>query len=73
MDELKRQYNELLKRFYKAEMYLENPAVSLEEREKQIPRLQDVITGLNKLLVEIGTHTQHEALNGFYYNYTTEE
>ena len=65
--ELKKQYNEVLRRFYKAEMYLENNDIPLEEREKHIPKAKEVIDGLNTLLKEIGTYTDHEMLNGFYY------
>lgn len=68
MDNLKRQYNELLWRFYKAEMFLDNQEISPKEREKYIPQAKEVIIGLNELLQQIGTHTEHEALNGFYYN-----
>lgn len=70
MDKLKQQYNELLMRFYKAEMYLDDETIPLESREKQIKRASDIIAGLNALLKEIRreySYTEHEVLNGFYY------
>jgi|MudIll2142460700_1097286.scaffolds.fasta_scaffold16167_3 flagellin-specific chaperone FliS len=67
MNELKRQYNELLMRYMKAEYYFEDTSISNEDKEKHIPKAKEIINGLNKLLEQIKTYTSDEVLNGFQY------
>lgn len=64
--ELKKQYNEVLKREKKAQLYIDNPNVSDDTvYGKYMPEYQKIIRQLSRLLNEIGTYTQEEALEGF--------
>ena len=63
--ELKRQYNELLKREKKAEAYLDSPDRTPEEIARWTPEFQHVLKELNDLLQRIGTCTAKEVCYGF--------
>lgn len=67
MNELKRQYNELLVRLMKAEIYFEDNSISTSEKEKHIYKVKQIIDGLNKLLNQIKIYSDYEVLNGFQY------
>lgn len=64
--EKKKQYNELLSREKKAQLYIDNPNVSMDKiLNLYIPEYQRIVQRLSKLLNEIGSYTQQEALEGF--------
>lgn len=46
-------YNELTGRLIKAEKWLESPEVSVEEAEKWMPQLKEIIKELNVLFMEL--------------------
>ena len=53
MDELKKEYNQYLLRFIKAEVFMDNPMIPSDMKEKHIPELQKILQNLNVLLEEI--------------------
>lgn len=61
----KLQYNQLLQRYIKAEVYMSRDDISLEKKEKFLPELQRIQSDLSVLLDDIKNYTRHEALNGF--------
>lgn len=63
--EAKEEYNQLLKRYHKANEYFDRTDVTQEDKEKFLPHFQSVLNGLNKLLMEIGDYKQEEVLGGF--------
>ncbi|MFA5880585.1 MAG: hypothetical protein WC834_00190 [Eubacteriales bacterium] len=65
MNDVKRDYNELLAREKKAEGYLDNPDILLGKRENWLPEFQKILNGLNECLMKIGDYTSDEVLNGF--------
>ena len=67
LNDLKRQYNDLLMVYCRAEAYLDDESIKLEEKEKHIGRASEIIKGLNKILGEIKNYTADEVLNGFQY------
>ena len=64
---IKKQYNQLLNRYKQAEIYMDNQAISIKQREIYVPELKKITDRLGKMLEVIGEHTQDEALNGFAY------
>ena len=65
VQEAKKEYNKLIKRFDKAEEYFERKDVSQEEKEKFLPHFQEIIKGLNNLLSKIEVYTEQERVGGF--------
>ena len=63
--EAQKEYNELLKRFHKANEYFESEKATQIEKEKFLPQFQEILTGLNFLLSKIEVYTQQEVLEGF--------
>jgi hypothetical protein len=65
--ELKQQYNTLLMRQYKGQVYLDD--TSKPDREKWLPEYQKVVEELNGILSELQrlgvTVTEREVLGGF--------
>ena len=64
--EAQREYNELLKRFHKANEYFESDKATQIEKEKFLPQFQEVLKGLNYLLSKIEVFTKQEVLEGFH-------
>ena len=64
--EAKKEYNELLKRFHKANDYFDREDLTVEEMEKYLPSFQEVLNGLNYLLSKIVVYTEQEVLEGFH-------
>lgn len=66
---LKIEYNQYLLREVKAEIYLDDEAIPIAEREKHIPAYQAIVKRLNEILHEfsqVGVHfTDREVLGGF--------
>lgn len=69
---MREQYNELLKKYYKAAKWLDNPKRTKEEKEEHIQRFYDILKNLSILLEEIkGEGIQplsKQILEGFYDN-----
>ena len=65
MEELKNQYNSLLIRCIRAELYMDNPENPEEVKEKYMPEFKKIIHQLNNLLEHIGEYTHDEVCNGF--------
>ena len=67
--ELKKQYNEELKRYKKCEDFMENPKISLEEKMKWIPQSQEIINKLGGMLNTMKQNSikykDSEVLHGF--------
>lgn len=63
--EAKRNYNEMLQRFIKAEQYFDRKDISQEEKEKQLENFDVVLKGLNYYLTKIPKYTDDEILKGF--------
>lgn len=61
MDELKKQYNYLLKRYYKGCNYIDE---HIEEADKYLPVILDLLNRINAIL-KIVPATNEEVLNGF--------
>lgn len=47
---LKKDYNAFLTRFYKGSFFLDNPLISMQEKEKALPGFRAIIKGLNDIL-----------------------
>lgn len=62
MDKLKQTYNKLLQRYYNGCNYIEE---HLEEAEKYLPIVQELLNKINKILEKIPNATEEEVLNGF--------
>jgi len=60
--EAQREYNEQLKRYYKALDYFDSDA---KDKEKHFKDFQKLLLGLSSLLRMIGIYTPEEVLNGF--------
>lgn len=65
MDQHKLQYNQILERYKKAEVWLDSPKRTEQKVEKWIPEFEKIAGQLNLLLAVIGEHTTDEAVNGF--------
>ncbi len=63
--DIKKEYNELLKRYDKAVLYFNRDDIPREVKEKQIKNYQAILDGLNFYLGEIKTYTNKEAIEGF--------
>lgn len=53
MSVLKNEYNDLLKRFYKATDYLNDKSIPLAERERWIPEYLKIANRLNEIVTEL--------------------
>ena len=62
MDKLKQTYNKLLQRYYNGCNYIEE---HLEEADKYLPIVQELLNKINKILEKIPNATEEEVLNGF--------
>ena len=62
--EAKREYNQQLERYYKAEGFF-NSDRPQEEKEKFLPDFQKLLKGLSQLLRKIGIYTHKEVMEGF--------
>ncbi|WP_409229068.1 hypothetical protein [Gudongella sp. SC589] len=62
--EAKREYNNQLERYYKAENFF-NSDIPQEEKEKFLPDFQKLLKGLSQLLRKIGVYTHKEVMEGF--------
>lgn len=65
IEEAKYWYNQHLERAIKAQKYLDNKSIPIEQREKWVPEYQSICEALSELLDVIGEYTQEEALEGF--------
>jgi hypothetical protein len=50
---LEQEYDQLLKRFYKAVEYLDNKEIPLEERKKWLPEYRKILDKLNELVTQM--------------------
>jgi len=60
--DLKTSYNKLLQRYYNGCNYI---AEHLEEMDKYLPVIKELLNRLNKILKKIPDATEEEILNGF--------
>ena len=65
MTEDKEEYNRMLDRYYKANIYFEQENVSQEEKLMYLPNFFEVLGNLNRLLMKIGKCTSNEKIKGF--------
>ncbi len=62
MQRLKETYNQTLQRYYNGCNYIEE---HLEETDKYLPKVLELLDKLNKILEKIPNATKEEILNGF--------
>lgn len=62
MEKLKQTYNKLLQRYYNGCNYIEK---HLEEADKYLPKVLEILNKINKILEKIPNATEEEILNGF--------
>lgn len=62
---LKVSYNELLKRYKKAERFMNDESIPVAEKEKYVFTLKGITDELGKILQQIGYYTDKESMNGF--------
>ena len=62
MDKLKESYNHYLRRYYTGVNYIEQ---HLDEEDKYMPAILDLINRLEFLIQKIGNMTTEEILGGF--------
>lgn len=63
--ESKKEYNKLLERFNKGEIYFDRKDIPQEEKEKHLKSFQVILNRLSYLLTKIVFYTEDEVLNGF--------
>lgn len=66
MEKLKELYNYYLRRYYTGVNYIEQ---HLDEADKYIPAILDLLDRLNWIIQKIGNMTDEEILGGFYNEY----
>jgi len=64
--EAKKEYNALLKRYYKAVEYFDRKDIPESEKEKFIENFREILAGLNYYLSKIEVFTNQQVLEGFY-------
>lgn len=62
MQNLKELYNKTLRRYYNGCNYIEE---HIEEVDKYLPAVKELLNGLNFLIEKIGNMTEKEILEGF--------
>lgn len=62
MEKLKQTYNKLLQRYYNGCNYIEE---HLEEADKYLPKVLELLNKINKILERMPNATEEEILNGF--------
>lgn len=62
MQNLKELYNKTLRRYYNGCNYIEE---HIEEMDKYLPAVKELLNGLNFLIEKIGNMTEKEILEGF--------
>lgn len=62
MEEKKTEYNKTLQRYYNGCNYIEE---HIEEIDKYIPIVYELLKKLNKIIEKIGNMTEKEILEGF--------
>lgn len=65
MDEAKKEYNTLLKRYYKANEYFDRKDIPNQEKERFLDAFKEILKGLNYLLKKIEVYDEREILDGF--------
>lgn len=65
--QIRLEYNKLLEREQKAEIWMDNPRRTDEEVTKWMPLFNEILVGLNRLIGEIGLQnsSELERVNGF--------
>ena len=63
--DIKREYNQILEREQKAEVYFDRQEIPQEEKEKHIPEYKKILYQLNNLLKVISRYAKDEILHGF--------
>lgn len=66
MDKVKQEYNDLLKRYNKANDYFDRD-IPLIQKEKFLEDFKDILHGLNYCLARIEVYTRQEVLEGFHH------
>lgn len=62
MSNLKQEYNQILQRYYNGCNYI---AEHIEEMDKYLPAVKELLNRLNLLIEKIGNMTEKEILEGF--------
>lgn len=63
--EAKKEYNNLLQRFNKANVYFENKNIGNEEKEVYLKDYKGILKGLNYYLSKIEVYETNQVLEGF--------
>lgn len=67
--ELKDKYNKLLKRFWTALEYFDNPEIPMDKKERWLPEYESIGKQLNEILFELKQrgikYTKKQVLEGF--------
>ncbi len=64
--EAKGEYNNLINRFNKANIYFERTDISDTQKEQFLSSFQEILLGLNYYLAKIEVYTEQEVLEGFH-------
>lgn len=63
--EAKKKYNQLLKRFNKAETYFDREDITYAEKEKFLEDFEKILLGLSYYLTKIEVYTKQQVFTGF--------